>query len=91
MNTIEFKNLCSKLNSELLKFKFKNRMFKTYIFEHEKTFLCLDFDNLLTIQVYNKLYNDEGVAYDLKYIVNSSYRLTTSQNMKVKKLIESFM
>ena len=46
---------------------------------------------LLSVQVYNKLYNEQGIARDLKYLSNSSYRLTTQQNTKVKKLIEGMI
>ena len=60
-------------------------------FEHNGTFLCLDFDALLSVQVYNKMYDGKGIAHDLKYLNNSSYRLTTQQNKKVKKLIEGMI
>lgn len=89
MKTADFKEFYSKLSHELLKFNFTNRLLNTYIFKYEDKFLCVDFDNLLNVQIYTKLYNAEGVPCDLKYLYNSSYRLTTSQNMKVKKLIES--
>ena len=91
MNTLEFNGLYAKLTQELTVFKFKKRMFNTYVFERNGTFLCLDFDVLLSVQVYNKLYDEKGVAHDLKYLNNSSYRLTTQQNMKVKKLIEGMI
>ena len=89
MKTADFKEFYSKLENELSKFEFTNRLLNTYIFKREDKFLCVDFDILLNVQIYTKLYDAEGVAYDLNYKYNSSYRLTTSQNMKVKKLIES--
>ena len=91
MNTLDFNGLYAKLTQELTVFKFKNRMFNTYVFEHNGTFLCLDFDVLLGVQVYNKLYDEKGIAHDLKYLNNSSYRLTTQQNTKIKKLIEGMI
>ena len=91
MNTLDFNGLYAKLTQELTIFKFKSRMFNTYVFEHNGTFLCLDFDVLLSVQTYNKLYDGEGIAYDLKYLSNSSYKLTTQQNIKVKKLIEGMI
>ena len=91
MNTLDFNGLYDKLTQELTVLKFKNRMSNTYVFEHNGTFLCLDFDVLLSVQVYNKLYNEQGIARDLKYLSNSSYRLTTQQNTKVKKLIEGMI
>ena len=91
MKAADFKEFYSKLRHELLRFNFTNRLFNTYIFKREDRFLCVDFDILLNVQIYTKLYDAEGVAYDLNYLYNSSYRLTTSQNMKVKKLIESFI
>ena len=91
MNTLDFNGLYIKLTQELTVFKFKNRMFNTYVFEHNGNFLCLDFDVLLSVQVYNKLYDEKGIAHDLKYLNNSSYRLTTQQNIKVKKLIEGMI
>ena len=89
MNTADFKEFYSKLSHELLKFNFTNRLLNTYFFKYEDKFLYLDFDIVLSVQIYTKLYNAEGMAYDLNYLYNSSYRLTTAQNMKVKKLIES--
>ena len=91
MKTADFKEFYSKLSHELLKFNFTNRLLNTYIFKREDKFLCVDFDVLLNVQIYTKLYNAEGMAYDLNYLYNSSYRLTTAQNMKVKKLIESLI
>lgn len=91
MKPVDFKEFYSKLNHELLRFNFTNRLLNTYIFKREDKFLCIDFDSLLSVQIYTKLYNAEGVPYDLNYLYNSSYRLTTSQNMKVKKLIESIV
>lgn len=89
MKAVDFKEFYSKLSHELLRFNFTNRLLNTYIFKREDKFLCIDFDSLLSVQIYTKIFNDEGVPYDLNYLYNSSYRLTTSQNMKVKKLIES--
>ena len=91
MKTADFKEFYSKLSHELLRFQFNNRLLNTYIFKYEDKFLCVDFDILLNVQIYTKLYNAEGAPYNLNYRYNSSYRLTTSQNMKVKKLIESFI
>ena len=91
MKTADFKEFYSKLSHELLRFNFTNRLLNTYIFKYEDKFLCVDFDHLLNVQIYTKLYNAEGEPYNLNYLYNSSYRLTTSQNMKVKKLIESFI
>ena len=91
MNTLDFNGLYAKLTQDLTAFKFRNRMFNTYVFEHNGTFLCLDFDVLLSIQVYNKLYDENGIAKDLKYLSNSSYRLTKKQKTKVKKLIEGMI
>ena len=91
MNTLDFNRLYAKLTQELTVFKFKNRMFNTYVFEHNGTFLCLDFDVLLSVHVYNKLYDEKGTANDLKYLSNTSYRLTTQQYTKVKKLIEGMI
>ena len=91
MKAADFKEFYSKLSHELLRFNFTNRLLNTYIFKCEDKFLCVDFDSLLSVQIYTKLFNNEGVSYDLNYLYNSSYRLTTSQNMKVKKLIESFI
>lgn len=91
MKTADFTKFYNKLSHELLRFNFNNRLLNTYIFKREDKFLCLDFDHLLNVQIYTKLFNDEGVPYDLNYLYNSSYRLTTSQSMKVKKLIESFI
>ena len=89
MKTADFKEFYSKLSHELLRFQFNNRLLNTYIFKYEDKFLCVDFDYLLNVQIYTKLYNAEGVPYDLNYLYNSSYRLTASQNLKVKKLVES--
>jgi len=91
MKPADFKALFAKLENELSKFKFNNRLLNTYIFKCENKFLCIDFDTLLNVQIYTKLYNAEGMAYDLNYLANSSYRLTASQNSKVKKLIESII
>ena len=91
MNTLDFNSLYAKLTQELTVFKFKDRMFNTYVFENNGTFLCLDFDVLLSVQTYKKLYDEKGIAHDLKYLNNSSYRLTTQQNKKVKKLIEGMI
>ena len=91
MKAADFKEFYNKLSHELLRFNFNNRLLNTYIFKCEEKFLCIDFDSLLNVQIYTKIFNNEGVPYDLNYLYNSSYRLTTSQNMKVKKLIESFI
>ena len=91
MNTLNFNGLYAKLTQELTVFKFKNRMFNTYVFEHNGTLLCLHFDVLLSVKVYNKLYDEKGIAHDLKYLNNSIYRLTTQQNTKIKKLIEGMV
>ena len=91
MKAADFKEFYNKLSHELLRFNFNNRLLNTYIFKREDKFLCLEFDHLLNVQIYTKIFNNEGVPYDLNYLYNSSYRLTTSQNMKVKKLIESFI
>ena len=91
MKTADFKEFYSKLSHELLRFNFTNRLLNTYIFKYEDKFLCIDFDHLLNVQIYTKLYNAEGEPYNLNCLYNSSYRLTTSQNLKVKKLIESFI
>ena len=91
MNTADFKEFYNKLNHELLRFNFNNRLLNTYIFKREDKFFSIDFNHLLDVKIYTKLFNNEGVPYDLNYLYNSSYRLTTSQNMKVKKLIESFI
>ena len=76
MNTLDFNGLYAKLTQELTVFKFKNRMFNTYVFEHNGTFLCLDFDALLSVQVYNKLYDEKGIAHDLKYSRLKAYHTT---------------
>ena len=91
MKAADFKEFYSKLNHELLRFNFTNRLLNTYIFKREDKFLSIEFDHLLNVQIYTKLFNSEGTPYDLNYLYNSSYKLTTSQNMKVKKLIESFI
>ena len=91
MKAADFKEFYSKLSHELLRFNFTSRLLNTYIFKCEDKFLCIDFDSLLSVQIYTKIFNNEGTPYDLNYLYNSSYRLTTSQNMKVKKLIESFI
>ena len=91
MNTADFKEFYNKLNHELSRFNFNNRLLNAYIFKREEKFLCIDFDSLLSVKIYTKLLNNEGVPHDLNYLYNSSYRLTASQNMKVKKLIESFI
>ena len=91
MKKSDFKDFYSKLSHELSRFKFNNRLLNTYIFKREDKFLCVDFDYLLNVQIYTKLFNSEGVPHDLNYLYNSSYRLTTSQTMKVKKLIDSLI
>ena len=91
MKAADFKEFYSKLSHELLRFNFTNRLLNTYIFKCEEKFLSIEFDHLLNVQIYTKLFNSEAVPYDLNYLYNSSYRLTTGQNMKVKKLIESFI
>ena len=91
MKTADFKEFYNKLSHELLKFNFTNRLLNTYFFKYEDKFLYIDFDIVLSVQIYTKIYDSEGIPYDLNYLYNSSYRLTTSQNMKVKKLIESFI
>lgn len=91
MNTADFKEFYDRLNHELSRFNFNHRLLNTYIFKREEKFFSINFDSLLNVQIYTKLFNSEGVPYDLNYIYNSSYRLTTSQNIKVKKLIESFI
>ena len=91
MKATDFKEFYNKLSHELLRFNFNNRLLNTYIFKREDKFLCIDFDHLLNVQIYTKIFNNEGIPYDLNYLYNSSYRLTISQNMKVKKLIESLI
>ena len=89
MNTVDFKEFYDKLTHELLRFNFNNRLLNTYIFKCEDKFLSIEFDHLLNVQIYTKLFNNEGVPYDLNYLYNSSYRLTPSQNVTVKKLVKS--
>ena len=89
MKAADFKEFYTKLSHELLRFNFTNRLLNTYIFKCEDKFLSIAFDSLLSVQIYTKLFNSEGVPHDLSYLYNSSYKLTTSQNIKVKKLVES--
>lgn len=89
MKSQEFKEFYNKLNHELMRFDFTNRLLNVYFFKRGEKILALDFDTLLSVQIYTKVYNDKGVAIDLNYLYNSAYRLTTSQTMKVKKLVDS--
>lgn len=91
MNSQEFKEFYKKLNHELMRFDFTNRLLNVYFFKRDDKFLALDFDILLSVQIYTKVYNDKGIAIDLNYLYNSAYKLTTSQTMKVKKLIDSLI
>ena len=91
MKAADFKEFYNKLSHELLRFNFTKRLLNAYIFKCEDKFLCIDFDYLISVQIYTKNFNSEGMPYNLNYLYNSSYRLTTGQNMKIKKLIESFI
>ena len=91
MNTVKFNEIFNKVKHELVRFEYRNRFLKSYTFKCDDMIFTLDFDTLLNIQMYRKVFNPEGVAIDLEYFYNSSYKLTTSQNKQVKKFIESLI
>ena len=59
MKAADFKEFYGKLNHELLRFNFTNRLLNTYIFKREGKFLSIEFDHLLNVQIYTKLFNSE--------------------------------
>ena len=91
MNTVNFNELFNKVKHELVRFEYRNRFLNSYTFKRDDMIFTLDFDKLLNIQIYSKVFNSEGVAVDLKYFYNSSYKLTTLQTKQVKKFIESLI
>ena len=66
MNTVKFNELFNKVKHELVRFEYKNRFLNSYTFKHDDKILTLDFDTLLNIKMYSKVFNSEGVVVDLE-------------------------
>lgn len=89
MNKSDFNELYSKLEHELNRFDFSNRLNNIYFFKKDNLILSIVIDSMLDIKCYTKLYNDDGTPIDLHYLYDSAYNLTGVQLNKVKTLINS--
>ena len=88
MNKSDFNELYSKLEHEMNRFDFSNRLNNMYFFKKDNLILSIVMDSMLDIKCYTKVYNDD-VPIDLHYLYDSVYNLTISQFNKVKTLINS--
>ena len=88
MNKSDFNELYSKLEREMNRFDFNNRLNNIYFFKKDNLILSIVLDSMLDIKCYTKVYND-GEPIDLHYLYDSVYNLTGMQFNKVKTLINS--
>ena len=89
MNKSDFNELYSKIEHELNRFDFSNRLNNMYFFKKDNLILSIVLDSMLDIKCYTKVYNADGVPIDLHYLYDSVYNLTGVQLNKVKTLINS--
>ena len=89
MNKSDFNELYSKLEHELNRFDFSNRLNNIYFFKRDNLILSISLESMLDIKCYTKMFNNDGIAIDLNYLYDSVYNLTGVQLNKVKTLINS--